>query len=116
MEITQLLRHLDEFGSIAGAGVVMLLAAYVAFKWWERIRFYKMLRMARISAADLYELIRTGAEPQIVDVRSFTARALEPRWIPSALHVPLQDAPWSMAHDPSRRRGRRRFGRSAPRP
>jgi membrane protein DedA with SNARE-associated domain len=77
-QITRLLRHLDEFGSIAGAGAVILLSAYVAFKWWERTRFYKMLRMARISVADLYELIRTGAEPQIVDVRSFTARALEP--------------------------------------
>jgi membrane protein DedA with SNARE-associated domain/rhodanese-related sulfurtransferase len=81
-QITRLLRHLDEFGRIAGAGVVILLAAYVALKWWERIRFYKMLRMARISVADLYELIRAGVEP----------RALEPRWIPGALHVPLQDA------------------------
>jgi len=26
----------------------------------------------------------------IIDVRSPTARALEPRWIPGALHVPLQ--------------------------
>jgi rhodanese-related sulfurtransferase len=70
---------------------VILLAAYIAFKWWERSRFYKLLRMARISAADLYELIQEGASPVIIDVRSITARALEPRWIPGALHVPLQD-------------------------
>jgi len=45
--------------------------------------------MARISVADLYELIQAGAAPIIVDVRSPTARALEPRWIPGAIHVPV---------------------------
>src|SRR4030081_1454054 len=47
--------------------------------------------MARISVADLYELIERAAAPVILDVRSITARELEPRWIPGALHVPLQD-------------------------
>jgi rhodanese-related sulfurtransferase len=46
--------------------------------------------MARISVAELYDLIQAGAAPVIVDVRSPTGRALEPRWIPGALHVPLQ--------------------------
>jgi membrane protein DedA with SNARE-associated domain/rhodanese-related sulfurtransferase len=90
-QIARLLEHLREVGGIAGAGAVALLAAYIAFKWWERSRFYKLLRMARISVADLYELIQEGASPVIIDVRSITARALEPRWIPGALHVPLQD-------------------------
>jgi membrane protein DedA with SNARE-associated domain/rhodanese-related sulfurtransferase len=90
-QIERLLEHLSEFGSKAGSGVVILLAAYIAFKWWERSRFYKMLRMARISVADLYELIQAGAAPTIIDVRSITARELEPRWIPGALHVPLED-------------------------
>jgi membrane protein DedA with SNARE-associated domain/rhodanese-related sulfurtransferase len=90
-QIARLLEHLSEIGGVAGAGVVILLAAYIAFKWWERSRFYKLLRMARISVADLYELIQEGASPVIIDVRSITARALEPRWIPGALHVPLQD-------------------------
>jgi membrane protein DedA with SNARE-associated domain/rhodanese-related sulfurtransferase len=90
-QIDGLLEHLSDFGSAAGAGVVMLLAAYIAYKWWERNRFFKMLRMARISVTDLYELIRAGAAPLIIDVRSITARELEPRWIPGALHVPLED-------------------------
>jgi membrane protein DedA with SNARE-associated domain/rhodanese-related sulfurtransferase len=93
-QIARLLEHLSAIGSIAGAGAALLLAAYIAFKWWERNRFYKMLRMARISVADLYALIEAGASPLIIDVRSSTARELEPRWIPGALHVPLQD----MAH------------------
>ena len=90
-QIERLLGHLSEYGSIAGAGVAILLAAYIAYKWWERRRFYRMMRMARISVVDLYDLIQAGASPLIVDVRSITARALEPRRIPGALHVPLQD-------------------------
>jgi membrane protein DedA with SNARE-associated domain/rhodanese-related sulfurtransferase len=90
-QIERLLEHASDFGSAAGAGVVILLAGYIAFKWWERSRFYKMLRMARISVADLYELIQGGGAPLIIDVRSVTARTLEPRWIPGALHVPLED-------------------------
>jgi membrane protein DedA with SNARE-associated domain/rhodanese-related sulfurtransferase len=90
-QIERLLQHLSEFGSAAGAGVVILLALYIAYKWWERSRFYRKLRMARINVADLYELIEGGAAPLIIDVRSVTARELEPRWIPGALHVPLED-------------------------
>ena len=48
-QIARLLENLSEIGGVAGAGVVILLAAYIAFKWWERSRFYKKLRMARIS-------------------------------------------------------------------
>jgi membrane protein DedA with SNARE-associated domain/rhodanese-related sulfurtransferase len=90
-QIGAFLEHLQEFGSAAGAGIVLLLGAYIAFKWWERHRFYRLLRMARISVAELYALIQEGAAPVIIDVRSPTARSLEPRWIPGALHVPLQD-------------------------
>ena len=90
-QIGQLLEHVGAIGSAAGVGVVTLLAAYIAYKWWERSRFYKVLRMARISVSDLYELIQAGAAPLIIDVRSVTAHELEPRWIPGALHVPLQD-------------------------
>ena len=84
-----LLTRLDDIGSVAIVIIVALLAAYVAFKWWERRRFFTMLRMARIGVDELYGLIDAGLKPVIVDVRSPTARALEPRRIPGALHVPL---------------------------
>jgi len=90
-QIALLLIHLDRIGSVAFLGALVLLAAYVSFKWWERSRFYKMLRMARISVAELHALIEGGAEPLIIDVRSPTARALEPHWIPGALHISLPD-------------------------
>jgi membrane protein DedA with SNARE-associated domain/rhodanese-related sulfurtransferase len=91
-QIARLLDHLSEFGSMAGSVILIALALYIAVKWWQRSRFYKTLRMARISVNDLYALIQAGASPVIIDVRSATARALEPRWIPGALHVPIQEA------------------------
>lgn len=84
-----LLTRLDDIGSVAIVIIVALLAAYIAFKWWERRRFFTMLRMARITVDELYRLIDAGVNPVIVDVRSATARALEPRRISGALHVPL---------------------------
>jgi membrane protein DedA with SNARE-associated domain/rhodanese-related sulfurtransferase len=90
-QIARLLDNLNGLGSIAATGVVILLAAYIGYKWWERSRFYRLLRMARISVADLYALMQAGASPIILDVRSSTARALEPKWIPGALNVSLQD-------------------------
>ena len=90
-QVETLLINLDRIGGLAGLATVALLACYIAYKWWERTRFYKMLRMARIGVADLYRLMQSGTAPVVVDVRSQTARALEPRWIPGAIHVPLDD-------------------------
>jgi membrane protein DedA with SNARE-associated domain/rhodanese-related sulfurtransferase len=90
-QIERLLIQLDRYGSIAVIGALFLLAGYIAYKWWERRRFYKMLRMARISVADLNTLIQNGAHPLIIDVRSATARELEPHWIPGAVAISLSD-------------------------
>jgi membrane protein DedA with SNARE-associated domain/rhodanese-related sulfurtransferase len=90
-QIERALGSLDEFGSLVGAAILLLLAAYIAYKWYERRRFFMRLRMARISVAELYAIIQAGAAPVIIDVRSAVARTLEPRWIPGAVHVPLQE-------------------------
>ena len=88
-QIELLLAHLDDFGTIAAIVIGTLFAAYIAYKWWERHHFFARLRMARISVDELYRLMDAGKAPVVVDVRSATARSLEPRRIPGALHVPL---------------------------
>jgi membrane protein DedA with SNARE-associated domain/rhodanese-related sulfurtransferase len=89
-QIDQLVGHLDAIGGAAGVAAMLAVAAYVGFKWWDRARFYRSLRMARITVAELYDLMQAGAEPVVVDVRSTTARELEPHWIPGARHVALE--------------------------
>src|SRR5258706_3062308 len=88
-QIVYLLALLERTGALAVAALVAICVAYLAYKWWERHRFFTMLRMARINVDELYRLMDAGAIPVIVDVRSHTARALEPRRIPGARHVPL---------------------------
>jgi membrane protein DedA with SNARE-associated domain/rhodanese-related sulfurtransferase len=90
-QIERLLIRADQIGGMALGVALLLLCAYVGYKWWERRRFYMMLRMARISVAELHQLIQTGLQPLIIDVRSPGARALEPHWIPGALHISLPD-------------------------
>jgi membrane protein DedA with SNARE-associated domain/rhodanese-related sulfurtransferase len=89
-QIERLLGYLADYGADAVVLIVLLVAGYIAFKWWERHRFYAMLRMARISVDELHRRMDAGEAPLVVDVRSHTARTLEPRHIPGALHLPLQ--------------------------
>jgi hypothetical protein len=74
-QIAVLMIHLGDIGSVAAVIIAAALAAYIAYKWWERARFYQSLRMARINVAELYDLMQAGAMPIIVDVRSSTNRA-----------------------------------------
>ena len=102
-QIQSTLVYLDRVGSVMGTVVAALLLSYVLYKWWERRRFYKELRMARISVADLYELIEEGKQPIVVDVRSNTARKLQPQWIPGAIYVPVDDVGRHLADLPRNR-------------
>ncbi len=83
-QIERLVGRLQDLGAMALQAVGALLAVYVAFKWWERRRFYKMLRMARINAEELRHLMDSGKQPVIIDVRSRAERELDPRSIPGA--------------------------------
>jgi len=88
-QIESLLAYIERYGTAAGIVLAAIVVGYIAYKWWERHRFYRMLRMARISVDELYRLMDRGSTPLIVDVRSQTARSLEPRYIPTAVHLPL---------------------------
>jgi len=91
-QIEQLMPFVMEYRVEAVVALCVILVGYVAYKWWDRARFFSTLRMARIDASDLHRLISSGAAPLVVDVRSPTAIALEPRAIPGALRVPLNEA------------------------
>jgi membrane protein DedA with SNARE-associated domain/rhodanese-related sulfurtransferase len=97
--LVDMLRVLTPFG-LAGLGV--LLAGYIALKWWQRRRFYKQLRMARITADELDNLVRQGPPPIIVDLRSAAIRAEDGRSIPGAVamdYAELDEPPAKLALD-----------------
>jgi membrane protein DedA with SNARE-associated domain/rhodanese-related sulfurtransferase len=84
-QVGSLLERLGDLGARAVVPVGSILAAYIALKWWERQRFYKVLRLARITAEELRQLMRDDADTVVVDVRSTVARHADPRFIPGAL-------------------------------
>jgi len=92
-EIERALPHLTDFGGTLAAVFLALLPLYIAYKWWQRRRYYSALDMARISVAELCEKLLGSPAPLVLDVRTLTAEALEARRIPGALHLPLQELP-----------------------
>ncbi len=86
-EIDRALPRLAELGGRAVLALAILLALYVAFKWMQRVRFHRTLRMARITAAELRRLMDGSPAPLVIDVRSNVARTIDPRAIPGARHV-----------------------------
>jgi membrane protein DedA with SNARE-associated domain/rhodanese-related sulfurtransferase len=75
--VDSLLAALAKFGL---GGLLLLaaaLGAYVLWKWWQRQRFIRQLRMDRITVDELRRLIDDGAQPVILDVRVHASRAKE---------------------------------------
>ena len=56
-------------GSWLAVVLAGLLALYVLFKIWERQRFLRRLRIARISPEDLQRKLQAGEQVMIVDLR-----------------------------------------------
>ena len=86
-QIGRVIERLEGYGTAAIVLVGALLVAYVAFKWWERRRFYRALRLARITVEELRSLIEGGKQPVVVDVRSEVSRKADSRFIPGALTI-----------------------------
>ena len=88
-QIDWALTKLTEMGVYAAVLIIAALVLFVAVKWWERRRFFKVLRMARISVADLYCMMEEGLAPVVVDVRSASAREIDPRRVPGSITVDI---------------------------
>jgi rhodanese-related sulfurtransferase len=90
-EIGWLIDWLAVFGGQALLIVLGALALYVAWRWLARRRFRNSLRASRIGVAELKAMIGRGEAPIVLDVRSRTHRELDPRMIPGARAVDLDD-------------------------
>lgn len=84
--VNQVLDVLAELGRI---GIVLLVAAFVAFIVWkyvQRQRFIRQLRMDRLSVGELKGLLSSGEPTTVIDVRSKLAQSVTGR-IPGAITV-----------------------------
>jgi membrane protein DedA with SNARE-associated domain len=86
--------QVDAIGDIAGRTglrlflvIAALLAAWIAFKFFQRRRILRRLATARISAGELHRMLNAGEDVVIIDVRGELAVPRDP--IPGALRIPL---------------------------
>jgi membrane protein DedA with SNARE-associated domain/rhodanese-related sulfurtransferase len=88
--IDDVLHTMETFGTISIVALVAAFAAYILFRWWERVTFIRQLRMDRITVEELIGLIESGQAPVILDVRAAEARGRD-GIIPGALAAHPED-------------------------
>ncbi len=79
-----------EASRLGGTSVVILLgllAAYVGVKYVQRQRFFRALRMARISPETLKQMMDDGKATMVVDLRTAVGVQERPYMIPGALRI-----------------------------
>jgi len=77
-------------GSVLGLGLG-LVALYIGFKYWQRQRILRELRMARITIAELRKRQDAREDLVILDLRSGAELKLDPSLIPGAVHLAVDE-------------------------
>jgi membrane protein DedA with SNARE-associated domain/rhodanese-related sulfurtransferase len=83
--VESLIVQLGFFGQRAGVVVAFLLACFIGFKWLQRWRILRELRVNRISPLEVRELQETSKGLMIVDLRNAAEIAREAYKIPGAV-------------------------------
>ena len=91
-------RQIDQIGAaaarIGGSALSLIVGVaviFIAYKYWQRQRLLRGLRMARITAAELRKMLDAGESPLIFDLRSSAAVQEDPTLIQGAVHLSIED-------------------------
>jgi membrane protein DedA with SNARE-associated domain/rhodanese-related sulfurtransferase len=90
-QIEQVLEALASVGGSTLSLLAVLVAGYIGFKFWQRHRLLRELRMARITTDELRQKLDAGEDLVILDLRSNAALAEDPSVIQGAIHLNLDD-------------------------
>ncbi|MBI2679884.1 MAG: VTT domain-containing protein [Candidatus Solibacter usitatus] len=87
------LERVAEKAMSTGAGIMILVIAvvggWVGWKFFQRARFLRKLRVARITPDELHRKMQDGDAVLIVDLRDARELASDAARLPGAIHVPL---------------------------
>jgi len=86
-QIDALIAWLSRFGMAAAELIGLALAMFIGWKWLQRRRFYRQLRMARIEVDELQAMFDAGELPVVLDVRSAAAREIDNRRIADSIAI-----------------------------
>jgi membrane protein DedA with SNARE-associated domain len=90
-QIEEVAAYATRLGTSLVGLVFGILAAYIIWKYGQRQRFLHRLQIARITPEELKQKLNAGEEIMVLDVRHPFEFAAEPRTIPGAFYVPLED-------------------------
>ena len=91
---TQIQAVLDALADAGAAALLVLLVAVVAgigLRYWRRRTMLMAVDIPRVSVDELHSLMASDAPPVVIDVRSAAGTEIDPRRIPGAIVVHLQD-------------------------
>ncbi|VTU37902.1 VTT domain-containing protein [Variovorax sp. PBL-E5] len=91
--IQDILAVLSEIGIAASIACGLALLVFVAWRWRVRRLALRADDIVHIGVLALREALAAGAGPTVIDVRAPQARALDPREIPGALAIDLNELP-----------------------
>ena len=90
-QIEQIASAMSHIGGGALSLVLGLAVLYVAYKYWQRRSLLRELRMARITVAELRQMLQAGENPVILDLRSKAELERNPSVIQGAIHLVLDE-------------------------
>jgi membrane protein DedA with SNARE-associated domain/rhodanese-related sulfurtransferase len=90
-QIQEIVVALASVGGSALGLVVGLLVIYIGFKYWQRRRILRELRMARITVGELRSKQDAGEEVVIIDLRPGAELTLDPYLIPGSVHLAVDE-------------------------
>jgi len=102
-QIQQILELLTGMGKVALVAIAVLLLVFAAQRYLRRRMFLRDVAMKRISVAELRDLMAQDPAPLVIDVRSAAGREIDPRSIPGALAVELDQVQRRAAEWPAGR-------------
>jgi membrane protein DedA with SNARE-associated domain/rhodanese-related sulfurtransferase len=80
-----------QFGETATAIIAAALVGYLLYKYIHRQRLLRELRVARISATELKQLMDDGHQSVVVDLRGALDHIADPYTIPGALRIAAEE-------------------------
>jgi rhodanese-related sulfurtransferase len=90
-QLEQILASLASLGGNALGLISGFVAVYIGYKYFQRRRLLRELRVARITVDELHQKLVAGENPMILDLRSLSELDVDPAIIRGALHMTMEE-------------------------
>jgi len=90
-QLEDVVAYASRFGVLLFVLLAAALVSYVGWKYAQRRRFLRSLRVARITSEELRKQLDAGADLVIVDLRHMMDHEAEPRMLPGAIRLPAEE-------------------------